>query len=264
MIDIQFPEAIKKLIDGKEFTTDEIGMSGNQVLIFEDMVLKIEDDLAEAQGQVLMMRWLQGKIPVPQILAYQVSEGKSYLLMEKMQGKMSCDREYLENHKVLLEALSEGLKMLWNVDITECPHRCDLDKMLTKARMRVEKGMVDVEAVEPTTFGEGGFADPEDLLNWLEENRPIEEVVLSHGDYCLPNIFLENGRIKGFIDLGRTGVADKWCDIALCYRSLKHNFDGTYGGKVYPDFNPDMLFDALGIEPDWEKLKYYTLLDELF
>jgi len=264
MNDLHFPEEIKRLISGKEFTTDDIGMSGNHVLIFEDMVLKIEDDLVEAQGQVKMMRWLQGKIPVPQILAYEVWEGKSYLLMEKMQGKMSCNSEYLEKPNVLLEALAEGLKMLWDVDITDCPHRCDLDRMLERARMQVENGVVDMENVEPTTLGEGGFASPADLLNWLEENRPTEELVLSHGDYCLPNIFLENGRIKGFIDLGRTGIADKWCDIALCYRSLKHNFDGTYGGKIYPDFNPDMLFDVLGIEPDWEKLKYFTLMDELF
>ena len=41
-------------------------------------------------------------------------------------------------------------------------------------------------------------------------------------------------------------------------------FDGTFGGKVYPDFNPDLLFDALGIEPNWEKIRYWILLDELF
>ena len=33
----------KSLIDKKSFVVDDIGMSGNQVLIFEDMVLKIED-----------------------------------------------------------------------------------------------------------------------------------------------------------------------------------------------------------------------------
>lgn len=264
MEDLHIPEAIKSLITGKEFTMDDIGMSGNQVLIFQDMVLKIEDDLAEAEGQVQMMWWLQGKVPVPRILAYQVWEGKSYLLMKKMKGQMSCDSEYLEHPKVLLEALAEGLNMLWAVDITDCPHRCDLDRMLERARMQVEHNLVDLDNVEPGTFGEGGFADPAELLKWLENNRPTEEPVLSHGDYCLPNIFLKNGKIKGFIDLGRTGIADKWCDIALCYRSLKHNFDGTYGGKVYQDFNPDMLFEALRIEPDWGKLRYYTLLDELF
>ena len=102
------------------------------------------------------------------------------------------------------------------------------------------------------------------MLEWLENNRPSFEPVFSHGDYCLPNVFLKDDKVNGFIDLDRAGVGDKWNDIALCYRSLKHNFDGTYGGKVYKDFNPDMLFEVLGIEPDWEKIRYYTLLDELF
>ena len=65
-------------------------------------------------------------------------------------------------------------------------------------------------------------------------------------------------------ELGSTGVGDKWNDIALCYLILKHNFDGTYGGKIYPDFDPDMLFVALGIEPNWEKINFFILLDELF
>ncbi len=90
------------------------------------------------------------------------------------------------------------------------------------------------------------------------------EPVFSHGDFCLPNIFLEDGQVAGFIDLGDASVSDKWRDIALCYRSLKHNFDGSYGGKVYEGFNPDILFEKLGIEPDWEKIKYHILLDELF
>ena len=49
----------------------------------------------------------------------------------------------------------------------------------------------------------------------------------------------------------------------LCYRSLCHNADGTYG-PVYPNIQPEKLFDALQITPDWEKIRYYILLDELF
>ena len=64
--------------------------------------------------------------------------------------------------------------------------------------------------------------------------------------------------------MSRCGIADKWQDIALCYRSLLHNFSGKYGGKVYEGFSPELLFEKLGIEPDWEKIRYYILLDELF
>ena len=71
------------------------------------------------------------------------------------------------------------------------------------------------------------------------------------------------GREYTIDDMGNCGIADKWEDIAMLYRSLRHNFDGTYG-KVYPGLDPDSFFEELGIEPDREKIDYYILLDELF
>lgn len=61
----------------------------------------------------------------------------------------------------------------------------------------------------------------------------------------------------------RDYTADRWQDIALCYRSLKQNFGGKFGAKNR-DFSPDALFEKLGIPKDPEKLRYYILLDELF
>jgi kanamycin kinase/aminoglycoside 3'-phosphotransferase-3 len=184
--------------------------------------------------------------------------------MSRISGEMSCDDYYLEHSEILLKALADGLKMLWQVDVSGCPIVRDLDVVLQEARFQVKNNLVDLDNVEPDTFGENGFESPKHLLEWLENNRPLFEPVFSHGDYCLPNVFLENGQIKGFIDLGRAGIGDKWNDIALCYRSLKHNFEGVYGGKRYENFNPELLFEALGIEPNWEKIRYYLLLDELF
>ena len=261
---LHVPLKIKSFIMDKPFAIDDVGMSGNQVLIFEDMVLKIEDDSLSVRKQIEVMQWLEGKVSVPKVLAYEVENEKSYLLMSKMRGAMSCDTYYMEHPEVLLEALANGLKMLWDVDVRECPRVRDVDAVLREARARVENHLVDLDNVEPETFGEGGFDTPEQLLEWLESHRPSFEPVLSHGDFCLPNVFLKDEQIAGFIDLGKTGVGDKWNDIALCYRSLKHNFAGVYGGKVYEDFESEMLFEKLGIKPDWEKIKFYLLLDELF
>ena len=81
----------------------------------------------------------------------------------------------------------------------------------------------------------------------------------------LPNIFAKGDRISGFIDLGKAGPADRWQDIAIAIRSLDHNFDGRYfNGKPIFDFKPQMLLDALGVEMNEEKYRYYYLLDELF
>ena len=264
MKDIVLPEKIRELTDGKPYTVDELGKSGNQVLIFEDMVLKMEKRSDYVEKQVRIMQWLEGKLPAPKVLAFEIQEDRSYLLMSRVMGEVACAEYYLEHPNVLLKALAEALKMCWALDISDCPNIRDLDAELAEGRYRVENGLVDMDNAEPTTFGEGGFESPEHLLEWLEENRPEPELVFSHGDFCLPNVLLVDGKVSGFIDLGDAGVGDKWRDIALCYRSLKHNFDGTFGGKVYEDFNPDLLFEALGLEPDREKWNYYILLDELF
>ena len=202
------------------------------------------------------------KIPYGRGLVEEVRQSKED---QQVQQDVRNDEGELQQHELHgLALLAEAMRMLWRVDISDCPRSRDPDAELREAEYRVEHHLVDVDRVEPATFGPGSFRDPEELLKWLEDNRPGYEPVLSHGDLCLPNIFLEEGRISGFIDLGDTGIGDKWRDIALCYRSLKHNFDGTYGGKAYPDFDPELLFAALEIEPDREKLRYYILLDELF
>ncbi len=259
------PEKINRLIEDKPYEINEIGMSGSTILVFDDMVLKIEKYRKENDESVDMMRWLEGKIPAPKVLCYESDGEYQYLLMTKIRGEMSCSDYNHEHTDELIAILAEALKSLWKVDISDCPGIRDLDADLKEAKRRLDNNLVDMENSEPTTFGEDGeFDSPEELYQWLVDNRPEYEPVLSHGDFCLPNIFIENGKLSGFIDVGDTGIGDKWKDIALCYRSLKHNFDGTYTGKAYPDFNPDKLFEALGIEPDWDKIHYFILLDEMF
>lgn len=264
MNDANLPEGIRRLIAGKPYRMDDMGMSGSRIMLFDDCVLKIVRYGERNAETVRVMRWLEGKLPVPKVLCFEQDAEYQYLLMSRVPGMMACDPYWLERPRELAALLAEGLERLWRVDVSDCPRSRDPDAELREAASRVRNHLVDVSRAEPSAFGPGGFRDPEELLGWLEDHRPSFEPVLSHGDFCLPNVFIHNGGISGFIDLGDAGIGDKWRDVALCCRSLKHNFDGSYGGKVYPDFDPNLLFDALGIEPDREKLRYYTLLDELF
>lgn len=261
---IDLPEKIKDILGTSVCDSDTVGMSGASVLLYEDKVLKIDKVRDESENERNVMLWLKGKLPVPKVICHEIYNGRSFLLMSKITGVMSCDESYLTRPQELTEILAAGLKMLWETDISKCPYHCNLDKKLEMARYNVEHDLVDVDNVEPDTFGENGFRSPAHLLDWLEYNRPEEDIVLSHGDYCLPNIFIEDGKISGFIDLGKTGCADRYQDIALCYRSLKDNYEGKYSSETYEGFDPDSLFDQLGIKPDWDKIKYYMLLDELF
>lgn len=261
---LNIPENIKKELKNETYEIDSVGMSGSSILFFADKVLKIQDNSDEANHEVRAMQWLDGRLSVPKVIVHECSGNKSHLLMTKAAGQMACNEYYLNDPEKLIALLVQALQELWRIDISDCPLDCSLDRKLEIARYRVNNHLVDLENVEPDTFGPDGFKDPEALLQWLITHRPEEESVLSHGDFCLPNIYIEDRGAINFIDLGRTGVADKWQDIALCYRSLRYNYDGKYGGKEYPGYDPNMLFDKLGFEPDWQKIRYYILLDELF
>ena len=261
---MNIPNKIREVIGDIPYSIDTTGMSNAKVIYFEDMVLKIEKQQKESDNEQIMMSWLSDKLPVPRVLCYEKHNGIRYLLMSRIKGKMSCSPELLENPMHLVKLLAEGLKMLWSVDISKCPFNNSVDNKLRQAEIRVRNNLCDMEDAEPTTYGAEGFESPEKLLQWLKENKPDEELVFSHGDYCLPNIIIKDDRISGFIDLGRSGIADRYQDIALCYRSLQHNYDGKYGGRVYEGFDASILFEELNIVPDWSKVKYFILLDELF
>ena len=261
---IKFPKSIQDLIEGKRYKLDDIGMSSSKVYIFDDMVLKIQETTEVTKTEYQIMSWEAVKGLVPKVLAYEVVGSVSYLLMSKMDGKMLCDEEYMNNPQKLVKIMAEGLKRLWSINVSNCPCDYRLYKKLEMAEYNVENGLVDMDNIQPDTYGEEGFANPKELLKWLYDNQPEEEITLTHGDYCLPNIFGQDEEFKGFIDVGKMGKADKWQDIAIGYRTLKNKIKGAYVGDMYEKFDPNMLFEELGIEPDWEKIRYYILMDELF
>ena len=53
---------------------------------------------------------------------------------------------------------------------------------------------------------------------------PSEDLVVCHGDYCFPNVLLDDaGAITGFLDLGELAVADRWWDVAV--GRVEHNVE---------------------------------------
>jgi aminoglycoside phosphotransferase len=168
----------------------------------------------------------------------------------------------MNNPVLLLDCMAEALHALWSIPVADCPFERTVADNLSHAEAAILAGRFDPFDCEPETFGPDGFENPEALLNWLKSHLPRQDRVVTHGDFCLPNLFTDGKRFTGFIDVGNAGAGDRWMDLALGWRSLKHNSDGHYG-KTYPNINPDDLFRAAGIPKDEEKLRYYMLLDEL-
>ena len=260
------PEEIQRIIGKETYCLDKVGMSGSEVHIYDNHVLKIEPQNEETDNAYAITKWLNQQLPVPTMLAYCVKNGMAYTLMSKMGGKMLCAREYLKEPEQLIKIAAQGLKCLWEIDVTECAYQSSrLMKRLEAAEYNVMHDLGDLDNVEPETFGPNGFQNPEELLKWLKSNRPEEDIVFTHGDYCLPNIFVTGSKINGFIDIGKMGPADRWQDVTIAIRSLTANFAGRYSdGKKICDFNPQMFLDELGIDYNGEKHRNYLLLDELF
>lgn len=247
------------------YKADNIGMSGADIILFDDMVLKAESSGCQADREYSILQWLENRLPVAKIIEFEKADGKNYLLMSKLQGEMICSDTSMQSAESVVSLLAEGLKMLWSIDIKDCPYSSRLDERLAAAKYNIDNNLVDLDNVEEDTFGENGFKDVDDLYDFLVSNKPNEDLVFTHGDYCLPNIFAENGSITGFLDLGKAGIADRWQDIALCVRSLKYNLCEIFGCSETEFLNCKRLFyDKIGIEEDKEKLRYYILLDELF
>ncbi len=251
----KFPPVIEEKVKGKVYRQEDIGRSGSAVLLFDDMVLKIEKTCDAADNEYRILSWLDGKLQAPRVIAFTRDGGYNYLLMSRLSGVMACEAG--QDHAAVIRGLARGLQTLWEVDIADCPLRWDTDNKLALAKKRMETMTGTPENKE--------FSDYASLYAYLSENRPTEELVFSHGDYCLPNVFLSGEEPCGFLDLGNAGIADKWYDIHMCLWSLWYNFC-ELGGMSEDDFASckTLFFEALSLEPNAEKLRYHALMDEFF
>lgn len=258
------PKEIYEIVQGKPFITNKVGMSGAEVRVYDDFVLKIQPHTVLSVNEVAFMRYLKSKVLAPEVLAYETQNGKDYLLMNKLKGDMLFVDKFLSNQALLLEKAGEILHMLWELPIQDCPCDMTLDYRLHLAQYNVEHDKVDLDNINPRLLGANGrFKTPEQLLQWLRDNKPSEELSVTHGDFCLPNIIVCGDKV-GIIDFPFGGIADKYSDIALLYRSTKSNLAGKYGGKVYGELDEKLFSNILGITPDFDKIEYYILLNELF
>src|SRR6185295_13809314 len=93
-----------------------------------------------------------------------------------------------------------------------CPFERWLSVTVPIARLRVDRGLVDTEDFD---HERDGRAAP-DLLDELVDGRPraeeleLGDLVVCHGDACLPNFLLDPDSlaVTGMIDVHRLGVAD--------------------------------------------------------
>ena len=153
----------------------------------------------------------------------------------------------------LVTLLAKGLRMVHGVPVEDCPFQRRLDRMIEIAGFNVTNKLVHEWDFNETRRGKTA----EELYEELLLLRPDDEdLVFTHGDYCLPNIMIHRQDIAGFIDLHRAGIADRYQDVALAVRSIGSNIGRGHEQTFFKEYGI--------IEPDIKKIEYYMLLDEFF
>lgn len=257
---ISLPQPFLELVGGYSSLQQTVGLSNAGVFKLEaadkpSLFLKIDEagNFAELPAEVERLRWLgQQGISCPEVLAFEAHGDRNWLLMSAMPGRDLESASSLPA-ETTVTIMASALRTLHALDVRSCPFDHRLDRRIADAKARMEAGLVDEEDFD----GERQGRTARDVFADLIALRPAsEDLVVTHGDACLPNFMVDADRFSGFIDCGRLGVADRCQDLALACRS------------IHDDLGEDWIAPFLALygksDTDPLKLAYYQLLDEFF
>lgn len=250
-IDTYPPEAADYMKDSKLYDSS---CSPQAAVIFID-----KDDgyfLKEAaegtlKTEALMTSYMHSRKLSEEVLYYGSLHGKDYLLTRKIQGEDCTHPDYLSDAKKLCDTTASLLRELHEMNAGDCPVH---DRIATYTK--AVKCEFDQSSYEPDLFkGIWKFNSFSDAKCAAENGIPLlKREVLLHGDYCLPNIILDNWKFSGYIDLGCGGIGDRHIDLVWGIWTLHYNL-GTI------EFT-NRFMDAYGrdkIEP--EKLRMVAAME---
>ncbi len=115
-----------------------------------------------------------------------ISTDRDYMVTKPATGEDAL--KYLDDPERLCRVLAEAMKKLHSMPLTDVPISPCMETYTN-----VEKG----DILKRDTF--------------------------IHGDFCLPNVILDDWRFSSFIDVGLAGVGDKHIDIYWALWSLNYN-----------------------------------------
>lgn len=170
------------------------------------------------EKEAMLTRFFHSKGLAAEVLAYQ-SLDKDWLLTERIPGEDCLDSQYLSDPLRLCDTTAQLLRQLHDTDPIGCPVHRTADYLAT-ARRNYENKAYDL-SLFPDNWG---YASPEEAWQVVQQHGyALKSDTLLHGDYCLPNIMLNNWQFSGFIDLDAGGLGDRHIDLFWGMWSLQFN-----------------------------------------
>ncbi|WP_189008625.1 APH(3') family aminoglycoside O-phosphotransferase [Deinococcus roseus] len=243
------PDDLQALIRQETWAEVSVGRSGAWVFAADQKFLKVQrvqtaDSLQLEQQKLL---WLGQHLPVPAVLHFSQQEGHEFLLTSRIAGQ-DLSVLAIKDREQAVRWFALSLKRWHSLPVQDCPFDRSVKTRLPEARLRLAAGLVD----------QTGFAEvsPEDMLEQLEQSIPPEDLVLTHGDYCFPNVLYQDGQLSGFVDVGRAGLSDRHTDLTLALWSTQYNCGPGWEEVFWQEYGLEQL--------DPQKLAYFSALDGFF
>lgn len=258
---LSLPSGWAERLAGYTATRDTVGESGGVIhrldvpgrpsLFLKQGAGRIARDIADEYAR---LRWAQGQLPVPQLIAFAEEADTAWLLSEAVAG--TAAHAWLEanpdRRADAVAGMARLLRRLHALPAETCPFNAGMPLRMIGARANIDDGLVPEDEFDDARAG----WTAEQVWDKLRSIPPVTAApVITHGDFSLDNIFLdEAGEVVGLIDLGRLGVADRYQDLAILLNCF-NEFDSALG---------EVLFDVYGEQPDPQRIELHLLLDELF
>jgi aminoglycoside 3'-phosphotransferase-2 len=259
MEEFPIPPVLVKLLGDDKPVEEGIGLSESRVfrLLAKDgsfLFAKVSDcvEAGALDREARRLRWLESAgVAVPNVVLSCTWQGKAWLVTACVPGVDAAQSP--EPVAMRVAVMAEALKELHALDAGTCPFDESLPVKIARAEGNVRRGRVRQDLFDVAHRD----IDPADLVKRLQTLRPEgEDIVVTHGDACLPNLLLDDGSFTGFVDCGSVGRADRYQDLALASRSI--------GSNLGPEW-VDPFFAAYGLTSiDDDRIHFYRLLDEFF
>ena len=154
-----------------------------------------------------------------------------YMLVAALPGADGIHEKHLTQPERLSAVFGQSLRALHSANGADCPVPNKMEELLTAA---CTSGFRQYHLDDIAPFI--GAASAQTAAAEIAAARTLlQNDVLLHGDYCLPNIMLENWTLSGFIDCGDSGLGDRHYDLAWGLWTLRYNLKDPACGEIFLD-----------------------------
>lgn len=230
-----YPYSIKSILKNAKLYDSSCSSEASVIFAYKDSGYFIKSSAKGAlKDEALMTEYFNSLKLSARVIEY-ISMDKDYLVTEKILGEDCISDKYLASPTRLCDTIVENLIFLHSIDFKDCPIKNHTERYLARAKANYLSGNYD-KSMFPDSFGYRSADEARNVV--LAHSNLLKNDTLLHGDYCLPNILLDDWELSGFIDVGSGGVGDKHVDIFWAIWTLFFN--------LKTDKYSERLIDAYG------------------